>query len=118
MTGSGNGNNNADFWVTIASIGVGILFAIKQYDENPELKGGRKWRKLIVGSGGSLLTVWTLFELMLYIGLPMRLSLCLAGLGGYAGAEVFVKMFLKFVEKKFDVIADEPIKRADENKTE
>lgn len=111
MTGGGDSNQQKDIFLIIIAFLAGIITMIKGYDDlNGQLTKGQKFRKLIVGCFGSFITVFAVFEVFAYFGLPTRLCLALSAVFGYLGGDVSIKLLLgyieKLVDKKVDKIGD------------
>lgn len=102
---SNNGNN--DFWLAAIAVASSMLYAIKNYDEFAQHSKWVRFRKLLYGMFGSAVTVWTAFELLLYMNLPDRLCLALSGMLGYLGSEVVSRLIIGFIEAKFIKKANE-----------
>lgn len=90
-----------DYIWLIITIGFAcILQGIKLYDKE-EYK--TKWelvRKLLYGMGGSAFVVLIVYNLCVHYGLNETTSLALGGACGYIGAETFVSLLYKFIDKK------------------
>lgn len=91
---------NNDFFLAMLAFFASVLYAIKNYDELKEAAKGARIRKLIYGMAGSALTTWTIYEILLYLGLPSRLCLALGGACGYLGAEIVSRIALTFIESR------------------
>lgn len=92
-----------DYIWLIVTIGVAsFLYGIKLYDKE-EYK--TKWeliRKLTYGMGGSAFVVLIIYNLCKHYGLSDNTSLAIGGACGYLGAESFVSILHKFIDKKIN----------------
>lgn len=97
-----------DAYVAGVSALAAFLFWLSNYDKEKELPRGTRMRKLLFGMLGSSITSWVVFELLVYGGLPFRVSLAVSAAVAYLGGEVVSKLFLRFIERKLDKVADKP----------
>ena len=98
----------------LVALAVGIVYGIKVWDdlsrpsknENGELKPqetkGNLWRRAIYSAFGSGIVCLLVAEgLIYYAELPHNLALLFGAMCGFAGADAFKEMFLRFIESKF-----------------
>ena len=97
-----NGHHSNDIFLAFLAFLSAFLFALKNYKIQEEESTPDRIRRLMTGCIGSMITVWTVFELLIYFQLPERLCLALAGASGYIGAEVISKWIVKFIESKIE----------------
>ena len=97
-----NGNQSNDIFLAFLAFLSAFLFALKNYKTQEEESIPDRIRRLMTGCIGSMITVWSIFEILIYFQLPERLCLALAGASGYIGAEVISKWVVKFIESKID----------------
>lgn len=69
-----------------------------------------KWhtiRRIMHGAIGSSIFVWASYELLKYYQLPDNLSLAVAGVIGYIGADTLARLIEKILDKLADRVSDE-----------
>lgn len=89
-------------WLIVIAIISSFLYCLRLYDEHEYKSRWHLVRRILYGMGGSMLTTYVLYEVLIYAGLPNGLSIALGGAGGYIGAETFSRLFVQFLEKKID----------------
>lgn len=97
----------------LVALAVGIVYGIKVWDDlsrpvcddgkcqMPELKSSL-WRKTIYSAFGSAVVCLVVAEGLVYFAeLPHNLALLCGALCGFAGADAFKEMLLRFIESRF-----------------
>lgn len=95
-----------DVYVAAVAGLAAFLFWLGNYDKHTDLPKGARVRKLLYGMVGSAITSWVCFEMLTYAGMPYRVGLALAAAVAYLGGEVVSQLFLRFIEKKLDKVAE------------
>lgn len=90
-----------DYIWLLLTIGFACLLqGIKLYDEKEYKSRWELVRKLIYGMGGSAFVVLIIYDCCKLYGMTETASLAIGGACGYIGAESFVNLLYKFLDKK------------------
>ena len=90
-----------DYIWLIMTIGLASFFyAIRIWDKEDYKTKWELIRKLIYGMGGSAFTTLVVYSLCKHNGLDELASLAIGGACGHLGAESFVALLQKFIDKK------------------
>lgn len=97
-----NNKDNWDFWLIALMLITALVSCFKHYDDEEvaKLTKGGRLRRTIVGGFGSSLIVFLAYEIMVgQLGFYPRVSLAIAGVIGFIGADEIIKLMEKHLDR-------------------